>query len=149
MIVLNTGALGPATRIRRFEGPILRMRNARQSGAASHSARVSKHQTQTTLDGERVKSGNLRGAGVSSSVLELQFANRQCEAVRRHIPLYSGPQAPRRGRPVRRQHLMRVHAFGPALRTRRIEGPNLRMRNGRRSATAYRSTRVPQHQVGL
>jgi len=40
-------------------------------------------------------------------------------------------------------------AFGPALRTRRIEGPNLRMRNGRRSATASRSTRVPQHQVGL
>ena len=55
-------------RVRRFEGPILRMRNTRQSGAASRSVRVNKHQVRTTLDGERVKSGNLQGAGVSSSV---------------------------------------------------------------------------------
>ena len=34
VIVPNAGAFGPATRIRRFEGPILRMRNARQSAAA-------------------------------------------------------------------------------------------------------------------
>ena len=32
------------------------------------------------------------GFGVHSRFLELQFANRQCEAVRRHIPLYSGPK---------------------------------------------------------
>ena len=41
--VLNTSAFGPATRIHQFEGPILRMRNARQSAAASRSAPVSKH----------------------------------------------------------------------------------------------------------
>ena len=53
---------------RRFEGPISRMRNARQSAAAPPSARAFKHQIHTTLDGEHVKSGNLRGAGVSLSV---------------------------------------------------------------------------------
>jgi len=53
---------------RAFEGPISRMRNAGQSAAASHFARVFKHQTHTALDGEHVKSGNLRGAGVSSPV---------------------------------------------------------------------------------
>ena len=38
-------------------------------------------------------------------------------------------------------------AFGPVLRIRRIEGPNLRIRNGRRSATASRSAQVSQRQI--
>jgi hypothetical protein len=53
---------------RLLEVSFLRMRNARQSAAAPRSARVPKHQIHATLDGERVETGNLRGAGVSSSV---------------------------------------------------------------------------------
>ena len=56
--VLNAGALGPATRIRQFEWPILRMRNARRSAAAFLSTRVATHQTHSILQDERVKTRN-------------------------------------------------------------------------------------------
>ena len=42
------------------------MRNARQPAAASHSAWVSTHQTHINLDGDRAKTGNLRGVVVIS-----------------------------------------------------------------------------------
>jgi hypothetical protein len=43
----------------RFEGPNFRMPSAMQSGAASHSAYLAKHQKRITIHGERVKTGNL------------------------------------------------------------------------------------------
>ena len=39
-------------RTRRFERPILRMRNARLSGAVSHSDQVSKHQKRVEVSGD-------------------------------------------------------------------------------------------------
>ena len=59
---------GPGGGYRAVEVPFGEMRSARQSTAASRSAHVSKHHTRITPDGERVTSGDLRGAGVSSSV---------------------------------------------------------------------------------
>ena len=44
----------------------MRIRNARQSGVALRSANVIKHQTNITLDSDRVKTGSLRGAVVTS-----------------------------------------------------------------------------------
>jgi hypothetical protein len=45
--VPNAGTFGPATRSCRFEVPIWRIRNARQSTAASHSAQVVTHQQES------------------------------------------------------------------------------------------------------
>ena len=42
------------------------IRNTRQSAAASHSYWASTHQTHINLDGDRVKTGNLRGVIVTS-----------------------------------------------------------------------------------
>ena len=42
------------------------IRNARQSTAASHSAKLSKHQTSITLDGDCVKTGSRSGVVVTS-----------------------------------------------------------------------------------
>jgi hypothetical protein len=66
------------------------------------------------------------------------------------------PPHPARLRPIRTKEgsccpvkVLNMGAFGPALRIRRFEGPNLRIRNGRRSAAASCSTLVPEHRVGL
>jgi hypothetical protein len=47
-----------------------------------------------TLQGERVKRGNLRGVVVLSPSRGPNFANAQCEAVHRHVPLGLDPHAP-------------------------------------------------------
>jgi hypothetical protein len=57
---------GHGVKISPIGGPDLRMRNARQSGAALRSAHVATHQTSITLDSYRVKTGNLRGVVVTS-----------------------------------------------------------------------------------
>ena len=59
---------GPEGGHRLFEVPFCEYAMEGKSAAASRSNHVSKHQIHTILDGERVKSGSRRGAGVSSSV---------------------------------------------------------------------------------
>jgi hypothetical protein len=62
--------------------------------AASHSAPVSTHQTHITLQGERVKRGNLRGVVVILPSRGPNFANTQCETVHHRISLSSGLHEP-------------------------------------------------------
>ena len=64
----------------RFKGAFPRIRNARQPAAESSSAHVSKHRTHIAFDGERVDTGNLRGAVVKSSSRGRIPANTQCGA---------------------------------------------------------------------
>ena len=45
-------------------------------------------------------------------------------------------------------NVLNAGAFGPAFRIRRYEGPNLRIRDGQRSATSSRSAQAPKHQGG-
>ena len=98
VMVPNAGTLGPATRIRRFEVPILRILNTRPSAAASRSAHVSKHEVGVELScvGTSVW-GNWPGDS-HSPIRGPNFANAQDEAVQRRVPLGSVLQAPSRGR---------------------------------------------------
>ena len=76
-----------------FDGPILRMANARQSGAASHSAQFSKHQGGVKCP---VTVLNTDAFGPATHTRQFEgpiWRNAQCEAVRR-IPLGSVTQAP-------------------------------------------------------
>jgi len=79
---------------RRVECTFLQIRNVRQSAAESRSAHVSKRHTQIAFDRASIKTDNLRGAVVKSPSRGPNFANTQCEAIHRRIPLSSGLQAP-------------------------------------------------------
>jgi len=77
--------------------------------------------------------------------LELQFANKRCEAVRRRIPLYSGPQASRRSQPNRRKYLMRVPlAQHCAFANSRAQFCEYAMRGGRRRTPLYSGPQAPR-----
>jgi hypothetical protein len=124
------------------------MRNARRSNAGSRSVRFSKHQTHTVLDGECAKSGNLRGVGASSSVCGTYFANAQYKTPHRRIRRYSRSQTLSRRIRSRWIKLPRPH-WRARGRTRRFEGPILRMRNARQSGAASGSAQFFTHQVSI
>jgi hypothetical protein len=58
---------------RRVEGPISRMRNARQSTATSRSAWIPTRQVRAAMDGERAKPGSTRRAGTKIAAPRAQF----------------------------------------------------------------------------
>jgi len=77
-----------------FEGSFGEKRNASHPTAASHSAWVSTHQTHINLDGDRVKTGCLRGAVVKSRFRGPIWRKTQCEPSHRRILLSLGLHAP-------------------------------------------------------
>ena len=82
-MVALSGNLCPATRIRRFEGPFFRMRDARQSAAASRSASVLKPEVDVCGHGGHVHRRYLIGPGGECRLFEVKF----CEyAMRGSLP---------------------------------------------------------------
>jgi hypothetical protein len=118
------------------------MRGAQQPHPTLHVFTNIKHTYTFTV--EKGTSPTLEGPGVYSLVRGPNFANAQCEAVWRRIPLGSVLQASRRGKNFRREYLMRVPL------ARRLAFANSRaqfgeIRNARQSAAASHQARLPKH----
>ena len=83
---------GPGGENRLFEDPILRIHNARQSEAASHSARVSKHEMVICGHGGHIYHANFRGPGGEYRLLKVPFLRiretRQSAAASRSVRVY-------------------------------------------------------------
>jgi len=100
VIVLNSGTFGPALRIRRIEGPNLRLRNGRRSAAASSWAQFPRHQRGVRTSDYSTQFGNIWPSVAYSPNRGSQFAITQWKAVRRRIPLGSDLQAPNKGQTI-------------------------------------------------
>jgi len=143
----NAGTLAPATRIRRFKVPILRILNARPSAAAFCSVHVSRREVGVNLSGVDAECGEI---GAVTRIR--QFKCRTLRVLNTRLP-----NATSRPAWFSKQQagvtLFGVNTecgdIGPASRIRQFGDPILRILNRRHSAAVSRSAHVVRHQVGV
>ena len=125
----------------------MRIRNARQSKTAADNASVLKHEVDVCGHGGHTYTSYLGGPGGENRLLEVPFANTQCEAVRGGIRRCSWLQArSERMRPRWTCVCDLSWSFGVISFFR---GPVLQIHNARQSEAAPRSAGVFKHELDV